>query len=89
MAEDKDRADESHELDAMGLDKRRAVVGGRYSPSIARQATMYGIFLAVVAALVIGFIVLANQIDQPPDKYEDQAPWSQPNAPQTPPAPLE
>ncbi|MGH2955129.1 MAG: hypothetical protein ACRDK9_14160, partial [Solirubrobacterales bacterium] len=76
-------------VDAMGRDKRRPVVGGRYSPSIARQATIYGIFLAVVAALAIGFIVLANELDQPPETNEDVAPWSSEDAAQVPPAPLD
>ena len=76
-------------VDAMGLDKRRSVVGGSYSPSLARQATLYGIFLAVAAALVIGFLVLANQLDQPPDSYPDEAPWSQADAPQRSPEPLQ
>jgi hypothetical protein len=75
--------------DAMGLDKRRHVVGGSYGPSLARQATLYGIFIAVIAALAIGFIVLANELDQPPDTYADEAPWAQPGAQQQPPKPLE
>jgi hypothetical protein len=75
--------------DAMGLDKRRSVVGGRYSPSLGRQATMYGIFLAVVAAIAIGFVVLANELDKPPKSYPDKAPWAQADAPNTPPPPLD
>src|ERR671918_258717 len=67
---------EPSDIDAMGLDKRRPVVGGQYSPSIARQATIYGIALAVVAALAIGFIVLANELDQPPETNSDEAPWT-------------
>jgi hypothetical protein len=63
-------------VDAMGLDKRRPVVGGRYSPSFARQATIYGVFIAVLAALAIGFIVLANELDQPPETNPDEAPWT-------------
>jgi hypothetical protein len=71
--------------DAMGLDKRREVIGGTYGPTVARQLTTYGIFIAVVAAIVIGFVLLANHLDQPPDKYKDEAPWSQANAKQIPP----
>jgi hypothetical protein len=70
-------------VDAMGLDKRREVVGGSYSPSIARQLTTYGIVAAVVGGLAVGFVLLANNLDQAPDKYEDQAPWSQADARQT------
>ena len=83
------RRHDQSDTDAMGLDKRREVVGGRYSASVARQATLYGIFLAVLAAVVIGFIVLAGELDQAPAEYEDEAPWSQPDAPQEPPAPLQ
>ena len=71
--------------DAMGLDKRREVIGGSYGPTVGRQLTTYGIFIAVVAAIVIGFVLLANHLDQPPDKYKDEAPWSQANAKQIPP----
>ena len=80
---------EQSDVDAMGLDKRREVIGGSYSPSLARQASMYGIFIAVVAGIVVGFLVLANNLDQPPEKYADEAPWSQADAKQIPPAPID
>ena len=60
---------EQSETDAMGLDKRRQVVGGRYSPTIRRQLAMYGIFLAIVAAIAFGCIVLANELDKAPKNY--------------------
>jgi hypothetical protein len=75
------RHDQS-DVDAMGLDKRREVIGGTYSPTAGRQLLMYGIFLLVVGAIVTGFLVAANKLDQPPDKYEDKAPWSQADAAQ-------
>jgi hypothetical protein len=80
---------EQSETDAMGLHKRREVVGGRYSPSLARQLTMYGIFLAVVAAIAVGFIVLAGELDQPPKSYPDKAPWARADAPQVQPQPID
>jgi hypothetical protein len=64
------------DVDAMGLDKRREVVGQSYGPSFTRQATMYGIFLAVLAALVIGGTLLADELDQPPDEIKAEAPWT-------------
>lgn len=76
-------------LDAMGRDKRRHVVGQSYGPSLARQATIYGIFLGVVAALALGFYLLAKELDQPPKTNQDKAPWSAPKAPLVPPQPLE
>ena len=69
------RHDQS-DVDAMGLDKRRSVIGGQFSASFARQATLYGVFIVVVAALVIGGLLLVDSIDQPPDSTADAAPWS-------------
>lgn len=63
-------------VDAMGLDKRRAVIGGKFGASFARQATLYGIFLAVTVALVIGALLLVDSIDQPPASNPDAAPWA-------------
>jgi hypothetical protein len=76
---------EQSDADAMGLDKRRAVIGGCYSPSVARQATLYGIFVGVIVALGIGFKLLADKLDEPPANNPDKAPWSQHDAPQIPP----
>jgi hypothetical protein len=73
------RTHEKHEpadVDAMGLDKRREVVGQSYGPSVDRQAAIYGIFLAVLAALVIGGKLLADELDRPPAEVKDQAAWT-------------
>jgi hypothetical protein len=77
------------DVDAMGLDKRREVFGQSYGPSFAKQATLYGAFLAVVAALVIGGKILADKLDQPPDTVEPKAPWAASDAPQHSPPPLD
>jgi hypothetical protein len=69
--------------DAMGLDKRRSVVGGQYGASFAKQAGLYGGFLAVLAVLIVGFILLAQELDQPPENIEVKAPWAE--GEQTPP----
>ncbi len=80
---------EQSDVDAMGRDKRRQVIGGSYAPSFARQATTYGGVLAIVAAIIIGFIILAGKLDQPPEEIEPRAPWADPQAEQTPPSPLQ
>jgi hypothetical protein len=78
------------EVDAMGLDKRRAVVGQSYGPSKARQLGLYGIFLAVVVAVVIGGIFLINHFDTPVGKdIPNSAPWSKPGVKQHPPKPIQ
>jgi hypothetical protein len=74
------------EVDAIGLDKRREVVGKSYGPSVARRATMYGIFLAALTALVIGGKLLADELDQPPAEVKAEAPWTGTDAP---PAPID
>jgi hypothetical protein len=82
------RHDQS-QVDAMGQDKRREVVGHSYGPSLGKQASLYGMFLAVTAAVVIGFVLLANQLDQPPQTVEPTAPWANKDATQHKPGPLE
>jgi hypothetical protein len=81
---------EQSDVDAMGSDKRRSVVGHSYGPSKARQLALYGIFLAVVVALVIGGKLLVDALDTPVGKnIPNSAPWAQPNAKQHPPKPLQ
>jgi hypothetical protein len=67
---------EASQVDAMGLDKRRPVVGGQYGVSARKQAALYGGALAITAALVIGFILLAKQLDKSPDNFPAKAPWA-------------
>jgi hypothetical protein len=77
------------DLDAMGHDKRRQVVGKSYGASAAKQAAIYGAFVALVIALAFGAKILIDHADKPPAHNAAQAPWAQPGAPQTPPKPLE
>ncbi len=60
----------------MGLDKRRQVIGGRYSASATRQIVTYLIVVVVVGAGAFGLKKLADDLDKPPAKVEDQAPWT-------------
>jgi hypothetical protein len=64
------------DLDAMGLEKRRQVVGGQYSASLTRQIVTYAIVVAVVIGAAFGLKALAHNLDQPPAKVADQAPWT-------------
>lgn len=63
-------------LDAMGLEKRRQVVGGSYSASVTRQIVTYAIVVAVVVGAGFGLKKLADNLDQPPAHAQDQAPWT-------------
>jgi hypothetical protein len=81
--------DKISDQDAMGEDKRREVVGKSYGPSRTRVFGTFAAFIAVVAALTVGFYFLAKELDQPPAENPDEAPWSQADAPQSPPRPLQ
>lgn len=80
---------EQSDVDAMGLDKRRSVAGGRYGPSLAKQATLYGAFLVALVAFLVGGKLAADKLDQGPETVEVQAPWAQPDASQRPPRPID
>jgi hypothetical protein len=73
------------EEDAMGQDKRRQVVGHSYGPSKARQLLYYGVFIVFVILAYIGARIAIDELDKAPATHPDKAPWSQPDAPQTPP----
>jgi len=77
------------ELDAIGLDKRRPVVGRSYAPSVAKQAAAYGAFLAVVAALIVGGVIAVRELDRPPERVTAEAPWARPSSEPLPPRPLD
>lgn len=73
--------DKISDEDAMGNDKRRAVVGQRYSASPARQVVVYALFVVIVVAIVIGGKALATSLDKPDAKVKDAAPWTGNNNP--------
>jgi hypothetical protein len=82
-----DTGDKEHAgstVDAMGQDKRRTIIGESYAPSKARQLVYYGIFLLFLVGLYLGGKVAIDQLDKAPAHDSAQAPWSKPNAPQTP-----
>ncbi len=81
--------DRISDVDAMGEEKRRQVVGGTYGPTRARVAATFATFFAVVAVIAIGFWLLAQELDQPPDENPALAPWSEADAPQRPPRDLQ
>ena len=75
-AEERLAGTEQSSEDAMGLDKRRQVIGGTYGPTITRQIVTWLIFVVVAGAAAFGLKQLADDLDKPPAKVEDQAPWT-------------
>ena len=68
---------EQSEVDAMGLDKRRSVVGQRVGASKTKQLAVYLGFLAVVAALAVGGLLLVSNLDTSVGKdVPNSAPWA-------------
>jgi len=76
--EDKGRS----ELDAMGNDKRRPVVGRQYGASARKRLAVYGIAVVVAVVAVVTFMTVISGIDQRDVPIRDTAPWATENAPQ-------
>jgi hypothetical protein len=76
-ASDEAKAHTPSDVDAMGQDKRRQVVGHSYGPSRKSQLIFFVAVGAVLVFLVGGFFAAVAAFDQPPDEYPDEAPWSQ------------
>jgi hypothetical protein len=77
------------EFDAMGLDKRRQVLGGLYAPTRARIAARLAIFVAVVEVLLVAARIAVDELDQPPETISNEAPWAEPDARQRKPNPIQ
>jgi len=87
--EDRLARGEQSQVDAMGHDKRRQVMGKSYGPSLARQALVYGAFFAVVIVLFIGASIAVKELDKPDPSRTDTAPWAATDAPPVEPAPID
>ena len=83
-ASDEAKEHQPSDVDALGQDKRRAVIGHSYGPSKKRQLAFFGIVALIVAILAGGAYAAVQAFDQPEDTYADEAPWSQPDAQQVP-----
>jgi len=64
------------DVDAMGQDKRREVVGHSYGPSARSQIMFFVAVAAVLVVIVGGWLLLVGLFDNPPKDFKDSAPWS-------------
>jgi hypothetical protein len=64
------------DVDAMGRDKRREVVGHSYGPSARSQIMFFVAVGAVVVVVVGGWLGLVSLFDKPPTHFKDSAAWS-------------
>lgn len=82
---DEEKVAQASDVDAMGQDKRRQVIGHTYGPTKRRQVLFFLVVAAVIAVLVGGALAAVAAFDQPPDSYPDEAPWSEADTNQIPP----
>jgi hypothetical protein len=65
------------DVDAMGQDKRRPVVGHSYGPSRKTQFVFFAAVAVVFVVVIGGWLALVAAFDKPPENFTDKAPWSQ------------
>src|SRR5918994_3139152 len=70
------KAHKPSDVDAMGQDKRRQVVGHSYGPSRRSQLLFFVIVGVIVVVVVGGGMAAVAAFDTIPDKLPDEAPWS-------------
>ena len=68
------------DLDAMGNDKRRPVIGQQYGATARKRLLVYGIAVTVIVLVVIAFLTVVKGVDNKDIALKDTAPWSSPDA---------
>jgi hypothetical protein len=76
-ASDEAKRTEPSDVDAMGQDKRRQVIGHSYGPSRRSQIMFFVAVAAVLIIVVGGWFALVAAFDNPPSDSNGGAPWSQ------------
>ena len=64
------------DVDAMGNDKRRSVIGGQYGASVRKRLIVYGVAVAVIIGLVIVSLTVVSNVDNKDIALKETAPWS-------------
>jgi hypothetical protein len=77
---DEAKRTEPSQEDAMGMDKRRQVVGGSHGPSRKSQILFFASVAVILIVVVGGYALAIAAFDQPEESYPDKAPWSKANA---------
>jgi hypothetical protein len=73
------------ELDAMGNDKRRQVIGGQYGATVRKRLLVYGVAVAVIVGAVILSLTVVSSVDNKDIPLKDTAPWTADDATPEPP----
>lgn len=83
MADESRGEERDPDLDAMGQDKRRDVVGKQYGATVRKRLLVYGAFVGAVLVAIIVFFTVVSSYDNRDMELEDTAPWTQAGAAQT------
>lgn len=70
------------DVDAMGNDKRRVVVGQQYGATTQKKLLVYGAVVGFFVVLAIVFLTVVTNYDSRDVPLEDTAPWAAANASQ-------
>ena len=90
MAEERPpAADGRSDVDAMGNDKRREVIGKQYGATVRKRLLVYGAVVGVIVLGVIVFLTVVSGYDNRDISLEDTAPWTSADASQDPPRPID
>jgi hypothetical protein len=76
---------EQSDVDAMGEDKRRSVVGGQYGATVRKRVLVYGAALAVMVGIVVAFLTVVTGVDNKEIALKDTAPWTKEGGAEVPP----
>lgn len=75
-------AGDESDLDAMGNDKRRSVIGQQYGATAKKRLIVYGIAVAVIILVIVAFTTVIRGVDERDIALEQTAPWAQPDSQQ-------
>jgi hypothetical protein len=82
MAEESRGEERDADLDAMGNDKRRAVIGQQYGATVRKRLLVYGAVVGIIVVAVIVFLTVVSGYDNRDIELKDTAPWSKADAAQ-------
>ncbi len=71
------KAHEPSDVDAMGQDKRRPVVGHSSGPSRRSQVIFFVTVASFIVLVIGGSVALVSAFDKAPDEFPDRAPWTE------------
>jgi hypothetical protein len=80
MADQGGGEERDSDLDAMGNDKRRQVIGQQYGATVRKRLLVYGAFVGVLVVAIIAFLTIVSGYDNRDMELEDTAPWTQAGA---------